>query len=183
MRLALATLLAVLTLTIPTAAFGGVEAADEAGGDGLSVSNDRSAVRTRIGGRFTFTSTVTNDGSQARSGLVAHLNVLSTDPDVYVDPEDWSTHRTVYLDPLAAHGSVRLPWKVQAVNDGHFVLYVAITTRSGAAPVVASDGVRLTSTAQRTVNAGGVLPIALGVPGVVLLLLMATLVRRHRLRR
>jgi hypothetical protein len=51
-----------------------------------SVQLDRTTLSTSIGQRFSFTSTIHNDSDQPRSGLVAHLNVLGLDPDVYVDP-------------------------------------------------------------------------------------------------
>jgi hypothetical protein len=143
---------------------------------------NRSTIDTQIGQRFRFTTSVRNDGDQTRTGLVAHLNVLSADPGVYVDPEDWSSQRTIYLDPLPAHSSVTLPWRVQAVNDGRFVIYVAVTTRTGPATVVVSDGLRLSAVAHRTINAAGVLPVVLGVPAALLVLILLNAVRVRRLR-
>ena len=57
-----------------------------AGTSPVSVRVDPTTVSTSIGQRFPLTSTVRNDGDRPVSGLVAHLNVLSLDPDVYVDP-------------------------------------------------------------------------------------------------
>ena len=148
--------------------------------DAVSVTMNRSTVDTQLGQRFGFTTSVHNDGDQPQTGLVAHLNVLSADPGVYVDPEDWSTQRTIYLDPLSAHSTVTLPWRVQAVNNGRFVIYVAVTTRTGPATVAVSDGLRLSVAAHRTINAGGVLPVVLGVPAALLVL---TLLNGARLRR
>ena len=155
-------------------------ASTDPGVDKVSVSIDRSTMDTRVGQRIRFGSTVRNDGDRPATDLVAHLNVLSTDPGVYVDPEDWSAQRTIYLQPLPPHGSVRLPWRVQVVNDGRFVLYVAVTSRTGPGPVVASNGLELTATAHRSIDAGGVLPVALGVPGLVLVLLLGSVARRRR---
>lgn len=152
------------------------------GADGLSVTIRRSRIDTQIGQRVAFTTSVHNGGTPTQTGLVAHLNVLSTDPGVYVDPEDWSSHRTIYLDPLPGHSSVTQQWHVQAVNDGHFVLYVALTTRTGPATVDVTDGLRLFVSAHRTINAGGVLPVVLGVPTALLLLTLLNRVRRRRLR-
>jgi hypothetical protein len=106
---------------------------------------------------------------------------LSTDPGTYVDPEDWSSQRTIYLDPVPAHSSVNLAWRVQVVNDGTFVIYVAVTTRSGPALVVVSDGMRLAASPQSKLNAGGVLPVAVGVPSALLLLMILNAARRRRL--
>ena len=62
---------------------------------------------------------------------MAHLNVLDLRGDVYVDPEDWSTARTKYLDPIPAGGSTSVTWGGQAVNSGRIGLYVAVLDRSG----------------------------------------------------
>jgi len=148
----------------------------------VSVALDRTTISTTIGQRFSFTSTVRNDGDQPLGTVVAHLNVLSLDPDVYVDPEDWSTSRTSYAGTLGAHASKRLTWNVQAVNTGRFVLYVAVTAEQGAADVAASNTLRLGVAQQRTLNAGGILPLAAAMPASVLLLMGLAARRRRRLR-
>jgi hypothetical protein len=148
----------------------------------VSVQLDQTARDVRIGERFGIASTVSNDGDQPLSGLVAHLNVLGLDPDVYVDPEDWSSRRTLYLDPLPARRSVTLRWDVQAVTTGRVLVYVTVTTQGGPGRVVASDPLRVTVAQQRMLNAGGVLPLALGMPAAILLLMGAAL-RRQRRRR
>ena len=61
---------------------------------GVTVSVDRTVVATKLGQKFVFHSRIENPGPKPASGLVAHLNVLSLRPGVYVDPEDWSTSRT-----------------------------------------------------------------------------------------
>jgi len=147
-----------------------------------SVQLDPTTVSTSIGQRFSSTSTIRNDSNQPKSGLVAHLNVLGLDPDVYVDPEDWSSQRTIYLDPLPAHASTRLAWTVQAVNSGRLVIYVTVTAQEGVDAVAASNTLRLAVAQQRTVDAGGILPLAVAVPTTVLLLVGLVARRRRRLR-
>jgi len=148
----------------------------------VSVDLDQTSMSVRIGQRFSFTSTVRNDGEAALSGLVAHLNVLGLDPDVYVDPEDWSTRRTLYLDPLPARSSTRLAWDVQAVTAGRVLLYVTVATKDGGDEVQASGSLRLAVAQQRMLNAGGVLPLALAMPTTILLLMGLAIRRRRRLR-
>jgi hypothetical protein len=152
----------------------------------VSVELDQTTRSIRIGERFSFASTVRNTGDQSLSGLVAHLNVLGLDPDIYVDPEDWSTRRTLYLDPLPAGGSTPLRWDVQAVSAGRVVLYVTVTAKEGfgkdADQVVASGPLRVAVAQQRMLNAGGVLPLALAMPAIVLLLMGFAIRRQRRLR-
>lgn len=171
---------ALVALLVLVGAAAPAVASTEPAVDPVTVSIDRSSMDTRVGQRISFGSTVRNNGDGPATDLVAHLNVLSADPGVYVDPEDWSGQRTIYLRPLPAHSSVRLPWRVQVVNDGRFLVYVAVTARDGKAPVVASNGLELSATARRSLDAGGVLPVALGAPGLVVLLLVGSIVRRRR---
>ena len=147
-----------------------------------SVQLDRTTVSTRIGQRFGFTSTVRNHSNQPKSGLVAHLNVLGLDPDVYVDPEDWSSQRTIYLDLVPAHATTRLDWTVQAVNPGRLVIYVAVTATQGTDAVAASNTLRLAVAPQRTVAAGGILPLVVAMPTAVLFLTGFAAYRRRSLR-
>ena len=144
----------------------------------LTVKLDRTSVSTRIGEKFHFSTTVRNPGSQPVPGVVAHLNIVSLDPSVYVDPEDWSSHRTRYLGTLPPAGSRRTDWTVQAVNSGRFVIYVAVVDHSGTWSVTASNPLAADIAKKRRLNSGGVVPLALGIPGLLALGFLA--VRRRR---
>jgi hypothetical protein len=137
----------------------------------LAVSTDRTAVETQLGMTFAFETTVSNRGSTATPYLIAHLNVLSLFPDVYVDPEDWSPARTVYLGVLQPGQTWTHTWGMQAVNAGTFDAYVAVFARDdmSAAPVT-SPAVRVSVADRITINPGGILPLAFGVPAGVGLL-------------
>jgi hypothetical protein len=141
------------------------------------VSMSRTRASTGIGDAFRFSTVIANPRSTPVSGLVAHLNVVSWDRGVYVDPEDWSSERTRYLPTLPAGRSIEIPWTVRAVNSGHFAIYVAVLGAGRPATGRALD-VRV---AQRTTfDSGGVLSLALGVPGLLALLMLG--VRRRRPR-
>ena len=134
----------------------------------LSVGNDRTAVETRLGHKFVFHSRIRNRGAIPARDLVAHLNVLDLTGHTYVDPEDWSSNRTRYLAPIPAGGSTTLTWRVNAVNAGTIGIYVAVLPRSGA-PVPPTTGptVRVRIHDRKSLNAGGILPLALGIPGLL----------------
>jgi hypothetical protein len=164
-RLRIVSLGIVVSLLLVPAAFG----AD--GQANVAVTVDRSEISTRLGGKFTFRSTVTNRGSTEARGLVAHLNVLSLKEGPYVDPEDWSSNRTRYLDPIPPGASVSITWGMQAVNDGDFGVYVAVLPESGAArPPTTGPAIHLAVAERKTLNAGGIVPLALGIPAALGLL-------------
>jgi hypothetical protein len=148
---------------------------------GLTVSNDRTAIETQLGHKFAFHSTIRNDGATQARGLVAHLNVVDLSGHTYVDPEDWSTHRTRYLALVPPGGSTTLTWPMNAVNAGTIGLYVAVLPRSGA-PVRPTTGptVRVRIQDRKTLNSGGILPLALGLPALLGVLALGVRLRRAR---
>ena len=156
-----------------------VPAAAAPRGGGLELSLSRTQVSTGLGDSFTFTSTITNTGSVPLSGLVAHLNVVGFDPSIYVDPEDWSSHRTRYLAPIPAHGATKISWTVTAVNGGNITIFVAVLPRHGAGSIAVSEPLRVDIAKRRTLNSGGVLPLALGIPALLGLSLLGTRVARR----
>jgi hypothetical protein len=150
-------------------------------GAGIVVELDQSELDAGPGEKLSFESTIRNTGDAPLEGYVAHLNILTTDESVYVDPEDWSPRRTQYLDDLAAGDSATLTWTVQAVTSGPLILFVSVTSPTTDA-VTSSGPLQLTVGGQRVVNAGRVLPVVLWTPGAVLLLLGGTFLRRRRHR-
>lgn len=146
---------------------------------GLSVAVDRTRISTQLGHKFVVRSTIANRGSKAASGLIAHLNVLSLHAGVYVDPEDWSSQRTRYLPAIPPGAATTITWRLQAVNAGEFGVYVALIPRPDI-PRPARTGltIRVVVADRRTLNSGGILPLALGVPALLVLLTVG--VRRHR---
>jgi uncharacterized membrane protein len=146
----------------------------------VTVATDRAHVTTSIGDKFHFRTTVTNLGPAPAERLIAHLNVLSLSSGTYVDPEDWSSQRTRYLAPVPPGGSVTIDWRVQAVNSGSFGVYVAALPASAppVAPVVGAT-VRVDVAHRQTLNSGGILPLALGIPAALGALTVSAWIRRR----
>lgn len=168
-----------LVLAVIAALLGAVPAARAADDPAVSLSVDRAQIRTGLGKKFVFRSTVRNDGSAPVAGLIAHLNVLSLRPGTYVDPEDWSSNRTRYLPTIPPGGTVVTTWQLQAVNDGRFGLYVAVLPDSGEAAPSTTKTIRLAVTSRRTLNPSGMVPVALGIPALLGLLAVGVRITRR----
>ena len=154
--------------------------AADAAGD-IAVKADRTKIAVPLGSKFSFRTTITNDGSAPTGRLIAHLNVLDLTGNTYVDPEDWSTSRTKYVDPIPAGGSTTITFSGRAVNHGHLGLYVAVLDRAGSPrPPSTTPTIRLDVTARRTLNAGGIVPVAAGVPAALALLTFGVSFARRR---
>jgi uncharacterized membrane protein len=146
----------------------------------VSVELDETELTVGPGEQFSFESTLRNTGD-SQSGLIANLNIVGADPDIYVDPEDWSTERTQFLDDLPAGESTQLRWTVRAIDAGELMLYVAVSS-TDADSVAVSGPLHVTVTGQRVVNPQNVVPLVMATPVAVLALLGLTLVRRRRHR-
>lgn len=124
-------------------------------------SDDLSAV---IGQTLTVESVVTGPA-------IAHLNVVSLD-GVYVDLEDWSQDVT----RTAPAGETTLDWEFQAVNPGHFAVYVVLIPHNGS--LVAGPPVHVTVSRRETLDTGGALPVAIAVPALLGFAVLAGRLRR-----
>lgn len=132
-----------------------------------------------------FDTVVSNKGTEPSAPIIVAMNIINLDKEGdVVDPEDWSPQRTQYIDQLAPGEEVALPWRVNAILDGDYIVYmVAMPQPAGAeatSQAVASKGIHLTVAAYTKLNPGGVLPYALAGPIILSLALMVVNQRRNR---
>jgi hypothetical protein len=145
----------------------------------VSVTVDRAQISVRLGGKFVFRTTISNPAETETEALIAHLNILSLRDGVYVDPEDWSSQRTLYLGTIPAGASRTITWHLSAVAGGSLAAYVSVLPQNGPAePPTTSSTIQIAVEERKTLNSGGILPLALGIPALVGLL--AGGVRRAR---
>ena len=182
MRALAAVALVAVTIAVPAPGSAAADIAQRhSTGSVVTVELNRAVITASPGEIVRFDSAVRNRGGQPLQGLIATLNIISSDPDVYVDPEDWSAHRTQFLDEVPAGGDATLTWQVRAVTSGPLILYVALT-EPNTHRVAVSGQLRMSVVGKRQVNPGGVLPLVMGVPAVALFLLAMSGVRRRRQR-
>jgi hypothetical protein len=166
-----AALLAALALT----------AGASAQADPVSVTVDRTRITASLGGDFSFRTTIANAAASETKSLVAHLNILSLREGTYVDPEDWSTRRTLYLGTIPAHGSRTITWRLSAVGSGSLAAYVSVLPQANPSePPATSPPIQIAVAERRMLNSGGILPLALGVPAFVGLLTGGVRLARRR---
>jgi len=174
-RRALTTGLAAVVAAVVLAGTAGAQTRE------VRVATAPSRVTTELGGRFSFRTTIANGGATASGSLIAHLNILSLRDGTYVDPEDWSSDRTVYLGALPAGGARTITWNIHAVNTGSLAAYVTVLPQDGdGSPPTTGAAVRFEVSERDTLDAGGILPLALGVPAALALLAGAVHLARRR---
>jgi hypothetical protein len=169
-------LLSSALLVLALLAAGGAQAAVPS----ITVDVEPTLVKTKLGENFSLRSTITNNRPRPAVGLVAHLNILSLRPGLYVDPEDWSESRTRYLAPIPAGGATTITWTVKAVNSGTLGVYVAVFPSTGSGRPITGPTLRADIAERQTIDAGGIVPLALGVPALLGALAVGIRLRRRR---
>ncbi len=115
--------------------------------------------------------TLTNTGNHPTEALVVHIDITDPTSDSSVDPEDWTATLSKPVGVLAPGTSATVGWSIQPISGGSFALY-AVALSPGSDRVAASNVLDVTVTDQRSLNPGGILPVALGAPALVGALLM-----------
>jgi hypothetical protein len=178
LRLAILAVLAVLTVPVGLAA-----SATPAAAADVDVTLDRDRASVAVGDRLTITATVANPGTGSTGPLIAHLNVATLDPSVYVDLEDWTASPTQNLASLPPGGSTSAEWEIQAVNVGRFDVYVVVlpagTAPAGTTRPVVGAPQLIEVAGRRMLSPAGVLPVTVVVPLVVGLAAIAVRLRRR----
>jgi ABC-2 type transport system permease protein len=151
----------------------------------LVMSIDMEAATVRAGESVFYETQVTNNRSEASAPLILAMNIINLDAsgDI-VDPEDWSPQRTQYVETLPAGQSVTHEWRVNAILDGDYMIYMVVIPEPDATDATthpaSSPGIHLIVTPYSRLNPGGVLPFAIGGPVLVLLGLLYIYRRRSR---
>lgn len=178
-------LVSFLALAAPAMAQQQPAAPAQAAAEPLQVTIDVTAKTVRAGTPLLYNTVITNTGTTASPPLIVAMNIINLNKsgDV-VDPEDWSPQRTQYSDPLAPGQSVTLNWRINAILDGNYMVYmVGIPAPSGPEETshpVTSPGIHLIVTKYTRLNPGGVLPYAIGGPILLGLIIFFVYRQRHR---
>jgi ABC-type transport system involved in cytochrome c biogenesis permease component len=147
--------------------------ADSAADARVAISIDAAYQTVRTGDKILYNTVVTNQGPVASRSLVVAMNIINLDAagDI-VDPEDWSPQRTQYIDSIPPGQSKTLSWRVNAILDGDYLVYMVLVPepdgKDATSRPVASSGLHLTVTPFTKLNPGGVLPYAIGGPVILL---------------
>ena len=136
-----------------------------------------------MGDNLRFWSTIANTGSSPVKGLVAWISLVEIDPDNEqpMDLEDWSAHKAVTGASLKPGQSLRTDWPMRLIKAGDYRVVVSVTDRGGR-QVFTSPTVQFHVRQKPMLQAGRVLPVAVGIP-LLLMGLVAFNKTRQRLQR
>jgi ABC-2 type transport system permease protein len=149
----------------------------------LQISINMESKTVKASDHILFDTVVTNNGAEASPAIFVAMNIINLEKGGEpIDPEDWSPQRTQSIDSLAPGESATLSWRVNAILEGDVMIYmVAIPqpeSENTTSHPIASPGIHLTVTPFTKLNPSGVLPIAIGIP--IILLVIIYFVNRRR---
>jgi len=144
----------------------------------LDVVIEPTDVAAVLGESIELTITVTNQGDTATPPVAVHLDVTDPTTTGSVDPEDWTATLTQQIGEMAPGQVEVLTWTIQPIAPGTFSAY-AIALSPTSSSLAASAVVQIDVADHRSLNPGGILPVALGTPALV----GALLIWRLRVRR
>ncbi len=149
--------------------------------DSIAVTIDPRSSSIVLGEKLDLRVNVTNNGSASTPPLVVHLDI--TDPMQFtsVDPEDWTPTLSQAVGVLGPDEDATVRWTVQPISPGTFAAY-AVALSPEAETIDASKILEIHVEDQRSLNPGGILPVAIAAPAIIggLLVLQARLARRNR---
>lgn len=177
--------LIVTALSLPFLAASPASAQTDAPTPLVEVSIDKAYLEVKTGDSNEFKTVVQYNGSQPSTPMVVAMNIVNLGNGDPVDPEDWSPIRTQTIEPLDPGASTELTWTINAILAGDYMAYMTVIPNpSGSKETsqpVSSPGIHLVIAAYSPLNPGGVLPVALGMPiGLTMILGLQNFLRHGR---
>lgn len=125
----------------------------------------------RMGDTPTFTGHVTNAGTHEMKGLVVYLSLVSLESgqEHPVDLEDWSAQKAVRIAQLSPGQSDTQHWPMRLIQAGRFGVALTVVDPDQKQPII-SDLLTFDIRSKPTLDSGRILPVAVGVPLVLLVL-------------
>ena len=169
--------LAAFIAVAPTGLSAGENATDRAALDVALTPDAANPAAPRMGDRLTYHATIRNPSTATPAkGVVAWLTILRVDAghEQAIDLEDWSANKALTIPGLPPGGTARSDWSLRLISPGTYRVLVSAATRDAPVPAVGS-GAMFSVAPKPVVELARVLPVALGVPAVLGLLLLARL--------
>ncbi len=152
--------------------------------DSLSISlvpDQANPSSPQMGDWLKFHSVIGNSGAQTSHGVVAWISLVQVDPghEQPVDLEDWSAHKAVTEAVLQPGQQVNVEWPMRLIQSGSYRVVISAVDRE-TGHVMTSPFVDFQVRRKPVVESQRILPVAFGVPALVLGMMAW---RRHRRRK
>ncbi len=123
----------------------------------------------QMGDWLKFKSVIKNSGNQSANGVVAWISLVQVDPghEQPVDLEDWSAHKAVTQGTLDPGQHINVEWPMRLIQSGAYRVVISVIDRESE-HVMTSAFVDFQVRRKPLIESGRILPVAFGVPMLVL---------------
>jgi hypothetical protein len=151
--------------------------------DSITVSIKPKHIDGKMGDVIEFESNVTNNGTVSLKGLVVYISLIKVTEgqEIPMDLEDWSAQKADKIDLLNPNDSASSKWSMRLIDSGDYVVYMTVVDKNRETPIV-SEVAELKIARRQQLNPNNVLPIAFGMPILIILTFLSIGIYR-RLRR
>jgi len=103
------------------------------------------------------------------NGGIAYISIVDIKNKIPIDLEDWSAEKGLYIPYIEAGQSLPLEWNVRLVKAGSYTIDLLFNKDGDfASPPIATSKVYLEVAPKLNLNPGNVLPVAFGVPALIM---------------
>jgi len=119
-----------------------------------------------------------NTSQQPITDVTTYLSLVDTQNKLPVDLEDWSAEKGLYIGTIEPDQILPLNWKIHFVKAGTYSLIV-VAIRAGSEIPQVSGTISFHVNPKHNLNPGQVLPVALGMPIVLILIFSIVIYKRQ----
>jgi len=134
-----------------------------------------------MGDHLQFHSVIRNNSGKSLSGIVAWISLVQVDPghEQPMDLEDWSAHKAVVQQQLQPGETIAVDWPMRLIQAGTYRVVIS-TLDHDAQAIITSPFVDFHVRRKPVVESNRILPVALGMPFLLMLPLAFRFYRRSR---
>jgi hypothetical protein len=122
---------------------------------------------------------IKNIGSQPLNSITTYLSLVDENTKLPVDLEDWSAEKGLFIGSIDANQTLPLNWKIHFVKPGDYSLIIVAEVLGQNSPQT-STIVHFHVNPKHNLNPGQVLPVALGMPILLLFIIFVIQYRRNK---
>ena len=99
---------------------------------------------------------------------IAYISIVDTKENIPVDLEDWSVEKGLHIPSIETGIALPLEWNVRLVKAGSYTVTIIYNTiEDNNSPPIVSTRIDLEVSEKHNLNPGNILPVAFGVPAVL----------------
>jgi hypothetical protein len=111
---------------------------------------------------------ITNLSSNQSVSGIAYISIVDLANNVPIDLEDWSAQKGIYIDSIPPGRTVTSEWSIRLVTSGSYTVDVLFGRSGDLVPPASSQRISLEVAPRVNLNPGNVLPVAFGVPALLI---------------